>query len=178
MRCSSCGNIENYTVKDLAQGVSPDYMSRIDYYKLLVGRKCNCGGNLYPVINSEEMQVFYKDTIIEQRLKTRYFNISNSSLSKYNKYFNRFDYNIGVAKDSLPCLTFTLTSSNDFKVYYKLFIAVDSQKRKYTGLLYKDYGHMNKGYLIHKFRLNMDKDINEFLDYFMKYLRKDFIQEN
>ena len=177
MRCSSCGNIENYTVKDLAQGVSPDYMSKIDYYKLLVGRKCNCGGNLYPVINSEEMQVFYKDTIIEQRLKNRYFNISNSSLSKYNNYFNRFGYNIEVTKDSLPCLTFTLTSSNDFKVYYKLFIAADSKKRKHIGLLYKDYGHMNKGYLIHKFRLNTDKNVIEFLDYFMRYLRRDFIQE-
>ena len=177
MRCNSCGDIKKYTIKDIAQGISPDYMSRIDYYKLLVGRKCNCGGNLYPIINSEEMKVFYRDTIIEQRLKTKYFNISNSSLSKYNKYFNRFDYNIEVTKDSLPCLTFILTSSNDFKIYYKLFIAVDSKKRKHTGLLYKDYGHMNKGYLIHKFRLNIDKDINEFLDYFMKYLRRDFIQE-
>lgn len=58
-----------------------------------------------------------------------------------------------------------------FSEDFKFFVSC-SVNHKTIDSLYKDYGFDDKGVKLHTFRINIDKNILDFFDYVMNYVRK------
>lgn len=75
----------------------------------------------------------------------------------------------------IPYLDIVISNGSDFREAYKFFVTC-TVGHKPIGSLYKDYGMEEKGRRIHNFRLSTNKNITDFLEYVMSYIRKDLRQ--
>lgn len=176
--CNSCGKVHKLSVVELCidNDISLDYIDKIDEIGLVAITKCECGGELTPKFfnlddNNEHIQRYMNDFNYCQRLKEALYKMSDAELKYQERYFkNNLGCTVECSMNKMPCLQYKIVGDS-YEETYKLFIA--SNGHRTVAKLYRDYGLDAKGYLIHTFRLNGEKDARAFIDYMLMYIRKD-----
>lgn len=140
--------------------------------------KCDsCGGSIKPLIAKDESnRELFKDYLKDLNFAKRYvhhmYNIRIRNMSKYERYFNRnYNCSISLEEGVIPYLDIKITNGVSFSEDFKFFVSC-SVNHKPIGSLYRDYGFDAKGVKLHTFRINTDKNILDFFDYVMNYVRK------
>lgn len=178
--CRNCGKSFIYSDFDI-DSISPlnvDYLDVVDRLGVVSCSKCDsCGGSIKPLIAKDESnRELFKDYLKDLNFAKRYvhhmYNICIRNMSKYERYFNR-NYNcfISLEEGVIPYLDIKITNGVSFSEDFKFFVSC-SVNHKPIGSLYRDYGFDAKGVKLHTFRINTDKNILDFFDYVMNYVRK------
>ena len=178
--CRNCGKSFIYSDFDI-DSISPlnvDYLDVVDRLGVVSCSKCDsCGGSIKPLIAKDESnRELFKDYLKDLNFAKRYvhhmYDICIRNISKYERYFNKnYNCSISLEEGIIPYLDIKITNGASFSEDFKFFVSC-SVNHKPIGSLYRDYGFDAKGVKLHTFRINTDKNIIDFFDYVMNYVRK------
>lgn len=178
--CRNCGKSFIYSDYDI-DSISPlnvDYLDVVDRLGVVSCSKCDsCGGSIKPLIAKDESnRELFKDYLKDLNFAKRYvhhmYDICIRNMSKYERYFNtNYNCSISLEEGVIPYLGIEITNGASFSEDFKFFVSC-SVNHKPIGSLYRDYGFDAKGVKLHTFRINTDKNILDFFDYVMNYVRK------
>ena len=182
--CRHCGKMLAYTDDDLSSisPVSVEYLDVIDRLGVVACSSCaKCGGSIRPVIpkddnNYDLFSAYLSDMSFAKRYVEHIYSVCMRNSNKYNAFFMRnYGCQVSFSKGVIPYLDIVISNGSDFREAYKFFVTC-TVGHKPIGSLYKDYGMEEKGRRIHNFRLNTNKNITDFLEYVMSYIRQDLRQ--